>query len=472
MSTEKEMAKQRSLRDILVDFMGYTTGHGFARLVAATSIAWRIFWVVAVLGAFGMFVFEVSELFKLFLSRPVQTSVTVTFEKQLKFPAVTICNLNLIKASQMNKLPDELVEKFAYDYFYSGAAVNGTSSGNFSSNSTQLPGGFAGHGNVNAAKSGTLNSSIQPTVVVNFTSPMQPIVNVTNVSATRSPSETLHVTSQPIVNVTSQPTEVNSASATQQSSAAMSSTVSRKRRKKQEVHTPSSSGENKDPKNEYSDSTTAYGDAWNYDYTDTSYSDIADEYPDDSDLSPEAKLRLKIESYIGAEDPKTLFSLGHYDADLIKGCTWKGVDCATTGCKNLSKFWSSSWNYRYGNCYTFNNGVDQNDNPTRVLKSSKPGPSQGLVLELDIEENEYIGELSHEAGVRVALHEQGVMHFPFEEGFSVAPGMVTSVGLSRTMMKRLDRFSDGSCLDESVPLSQENLYRKNKNVTRYSLQVC
>ena len=31
--------------------------------------------------------------------------------------------------------------------------------------------------------------------------------------------------------------------------------------------------------------------------------------------------------------------------------------------------------------------------------------------------------------MRVVLHEQGVMRFPFEEGFSVAPGMATSVGL-------------------------------------------
>ena len=81
MSTEDKMAKQRSLLDILVDFMGYTTGHGFARLVAATSTAWRIFWIIAVLGAFGMFVYHASNLFQLFLSRPIKTSVTVAFEK-------------------------------------------------------------------------------------------------------------------------------------------------------------------------------------------------------------------------------------------------------------------------------------------------------------------------------------------------------------------------------------------------------
>ena len=81
MSAENKMAKQKSLLGILVDFMGYTTGHGFARLVAATSIAWRVFWIIAVLGAFEMFVYEIKILFQLFISRPIQTSVTVTFEK-------------------------------------------------------------------------------------------------------------------------------------------------------------------------------------------------------------------------------------------------------------------------------------------------------------------------------------------------------------------------------------------------------
>ncbi|CAB4022091.1 degenerin deg-1-like [Paramuricea clavata] len=121
-------------------------------------------------------------------------------------------------------------------------------------------------------------------------------------------------------------------------------------------------------------------------------------------------------------------------------------------------FWKWSWNYRYGNCYTFNDGVDNDDQPLRILKSSKPGPSQGLVLHLDIEENEYLGELTEQAGVRVLLHEPGVTPFPYEEGFSVAPGMATSVGLTKTLIKRLDRFEDGSCSEEGVPLREENLF--------------
>ena len=55
----------------------------------------------------------------------------------------------------------------------------------------------------------------------------------------------------------------------------------------------------------------------------------------------------------------------------------------------------------------------------------------GLVLHLDIEQEEYIGPLTDQAGIRVLLHDQGSMIFPFEEGFSVSPGISTSVGIKK-----------------------------------------
>jgi hypothetical protein len=73
--------KNTSFRDVIAEFMGYTTAHGFARLVVAKSFAWKIFWILAILVAFGMFLAETISLFQLYLSRPVQTSVSVTHEK-------------------------------------------------------------------------------------------------------------------------------------------------------------------------------------------------------------------------------------------------------------------------------------------------------------------------------------------------------------------------------------------------------
>ena len=46
-------------------------------------------------------------------------------------------------------------------------------------------------------------------------------------------------------------------------------------------------------------------------------------------------------------------------------------------CRKHSKYWTRSWNHKYGNCYTFNNGLDNNGRKLRTLKASQPGPSQG-----------------------------------------------------------------------------------------------
>ena len=55
----------------------------------------------------------------------------------------------------------------------------------------------------------------------------------------------------------------------------------------------------------------------------------------------------------------------------------------------------------------------------------------GLSLRLNIQQDEYLKYVSAEAGVRVIMHDQGVMPFPYLEGFSVSPGTATSVGIQK-----------------------------------------
>ena len=54
-------------------------------------------------------------------------------------------------------------------------------------------------------------------------------------------------------------------------------------------------------------------------------------------------------------------------------------------------------------------------------------------MTLNVQQDEYIGPLTIEAGVRVLLHAQGEMPFPLERGFSVSPGMATSVGMKKVI---------------------------------------
>lgn len=55
----------------------------------------------------------------------------------------------------------------------------------------------------------------------------------------------------------------------------------------------------------------------------------------------------------------------------------------------------------------------------------------GLNLELNIEQDEYIGAFTEEAGVRIDISNQGEMSFPREKGLSAAPGFATSIGIRK-----------------------------------------
>ena len=55
----------------------------------------------------------------------------------------------------------------------------------------------------------------------------------------------------------------------------------------------------------------------------------------------------------------------------------------------------------------------------------------GLALELNIEQEDYIGVLAPEAGIRMDISAQGEMPFPLERGVSLAPGYATMIGLRK-----------------------------------------
>lgn len=51
--------------------------------------------------------------------------------------------------------------------------------------------------------------------------------------------------------------------------------------------------------------------------------------------------------------------------------------------RNFSKYWSHFLDFRYGNCYTFNSGINQT-----ILDTQTTGPFGGTVINLEINEIE------------------------------------------------------------------------------------
>ena len=54
-------------------------------------------------------------------------------------------------------------------------------------------------------------------------------------------------------------------------------------------------------------------------------------------------------------------------------------------------------------------------------------------MELNIEQYEYVGVLTDEAGVRVFIGTQNSMPFPYELGISVPPGFSTGIMLQKVL---------------------------------------
>ncbi|XP_028654372.2 acid-sensing ion channel 1B isoform X1 [Erpetoichthys calabaricus] len=99
----------RPRRSSLVDagwlFLKHTTFHGLRHIFLFGSYPRRLVWLLAFLTALALLFTWSSNRVRYFLSSPVHTKVHVVYAKRLVFPAVTICNKNLLLPSRMDK-PD------------------------------------------------------------------------------------------------------------------------------------------------------------------------------------------------------------------------------------------------------------------------------------------------------------------------------------------------------------------------------
>ncbi|XP_022808058.1 amiloride-sensitive sodium channel subunit alpha-like isoform X3 [Stylophora pistillata] len=161
-----------------------------------------------------------------------------------------------------------------------------------------------------------------------------------------------------------------------------------------------------------------------------------------------------------------LAELGHQFEDFMIYCSFRGINCVN----HTRRYWNRFWHYAYGNCYIFNGGYNDQGERTILFNSSETGPFFGLSLELNIEQGQYIGSLTQEAGVRIDISDQGEMPFPLEKGLSLAPGYATSIGMRKVVIKRSDPFWNNSCMNDSPPDSI-NLYRDTMEVG-YSTTAC
>ncbi|XP_028411254.1 amiloride-sensitive sodium channel subunit alpha-like isoform X2 [Dendronephthya gigantea] len=210
----------------------------------------------------------------------------------------------------------------------------------------------------------------------------------------------------------------------------------------------------------------AFKKEFNNDVDDDDEGDISDDNIEiDEDFIIEELVAIRSADY----DLEDLKKAGH-QFNTILSCTWRGFNCKEG---YFEKFWVQSWNWKYGNCFTFNPGAKKSGGPLTVFRTSKPGPYYGLTLEMNIEQQEYVNELTDEAGAIVIIHRAKQIPFPYDEGITVPPGFSSSIAIRKETIIRADPFKNGSC-NPSTHLSTDNIYSSylNGSASLYSVKAC
>ncbi|XP_068734788.1 degenerin del-1-like [Montipora capricornis] len=411
-ANSKKMAvdPKRSIKEVITQFCGYTTAHGLGRLAESQSVFRRVSWSLFCIGALTMF--------------------------NVRFPAVTLCNLNMVR---YDKLPKDFIRNIVADVL--GESIESesedSSSGQFSPIiSTDVP--TAGGVTVASYSGGTSSKTQDDTA----NDPNTDVVtNAFTTDGTPQDDSTAIPTGTENGIQTDSPTDIPMNSSVVAPTTSFASDV-----------------EGVDIDEDDDVDVDTVGDEDN------------DEGFDFDGLDGQQKaIEFEIEEAIRAElalqNDSTIFYMGHQFQDLVFECSYRGYDC-----RNYSRFWRHLWDYRHGNCYTFNGGINDDGKPQKVLESHITGPTGGLKLNLFVEQSQYVAEISHTAGARVIIHDQGQIPFPYNEGYSVLPSVSTSFAIRRTLIERADPFGNGSCVSES-DLEHNSFYTKKFNAS-YSRQAC
>lgn len=90
-------------KTIVEDFVDNASTHGIPRVLnSSRSSISRVFWCLVTVGLMAALLYQGSKLVISFIGRPTTTKISLVTKSKLEFPSVTICNLNMMRRSQLN----------------------------------------------------------------------------------------------------------------------------------------------------------------------------------------------------------------------------------------------------------------------------------------------------------------------------------------------------------------------------------
>ncbi|EDO37452.1 predicted protein [Nematostella vectensis] len=440
--SQNEGKTAKTVLGFIWSFFDQTTAHGFGRIANTMSKYNRLFWASIIMVAFGMFAVEISDLLIIYLSRPIGTQIWMKHAASIAFPAVTLCNFNIVRRSQITS---ELAGSFE-NFITPNITKDGDGGG---LRKRRVAVDWCPCTNYLCCRN--KHDLVQPTEP-----PVTTPVPTTESTAVPTTAPTTEQTTVPTTIPTTIPTTVPTTEPTTAPTTPEPTTLEPTDPPTTEVPTTLPPGVTPTPTERPLTMEEKKEQAFTGEVS----------QPDPATLDKQTLKTEELVLSLATKPEDMLMEAGHQFYDMVLSCTYRGIPC-TNYTENL---WSRFWHYRYGNCYVFNSGKDWQGEPKPILRSNKPGPASGLTLELNAEQHEYVGQLSHEAGMRVLISTQGEMPSPLEKGISVSPGFSTTTGIRMTNILRADPFNNKSCLS-SDDIDPENLYKKRYNVS-YSRTTC
>lgn len=86
-----------------VKYIESTTAHGVVHIFIGKSRIRKFLWLLIILASAGACLFNCIDRIRFLASRPTATTISLQREQEIDFPAVTICNLNMLKRDYLTE---------------------------------------------------------------------------------------------------------------------------------------------------------------------------------------------------------------------------------------------------------------------------------------------------------------------------------------------------------------------------------
>ena len=96
-SQRKEPRKRVKVRTRISEFADYTSTHAIGHIKRVEHPLHKFFWICCLLTAMSYFGYQVVSLVQTYIAKDYTVLIDIKFDRQLQFPAVTVCNLNPLR---------------------------------------------------------------------------------------------------------------------------------------------------------------------------------------------------------------------------------------------------------------------------------------------------------------------------------------------------------------------------------------